>query len=209
MKWLFNKGNWLCVVSLHIIVEFADYHMLLLCFYHMLYAFWFSFYSRHFPPKTIVCSANGNNPEQKGFKVKLTADGQFRLNEAATDKQIWVADSAGTGVAYAAMLDAGNFVLANLKSINLWESFDQPTDTILPTQTLNQEAIFFDIRKQITEEGDSSLPCNMMGISCFTRQISHWMLLILLIGQLEHLMVALRSSSTNLALITLEPGMGQ
>ncbi|PQQ02064.1 G-type lectin S-receptor-like serine/threonine-protein kinase LECRK3 [Prunus yedoensis var. nudiflora] len=97
---------------------------------------------------------------QKGFKVKLTADGQFRLNEAATGKQIWVADSAGTGVAYAAILDTRNFVLANLKSINLWESFDQPTDTILPTQTLNQEAILFDIRKQITQEGDSSLPCN-------------------------------------------------
>ena len=34
------------------------------------------------------------------------------------------------------MLETGNFVLANGNSNNLRESFDQPTDTILPTQTL-------------------------------------------------------------------------
>ncbi|KAL6271132.1 hypothetical protein ACE6H2_028043 [Prunus campanulata] len=47
-----------------------------------------------------------------------------------------IVDFGGAGVAYAAMLDTGNFVLANRNSNNLWESIDQPTDTILPTQTL-------------------------------------------------------------------------
>ncbi|KAL6333346.1 hypothetical protein AAG906_028531 [Vitis piasezkii] len=43
-----------------------------------------------------------------------------------------------TGVAYAAMLDTGNFVLASHDSTYLWQSFNHPTDTILPTQILNQ-----------------------------------------------------------------------
>ncbi|XP_043703175.1 G-type lectin S-receptor-like serine/threonine-protein kinase LECRK2 [Telopea speciosissima] len=39
-------------------------------------------------------------------------------------------------VAYAAMLDNGNFVLESMKSDHIWESFRQPTDTMLPGQTL-------------------------------------------------------------------------
>ncbi|KAK3205071.1 hypothetical protein Dsin_019117 [Dipteronia sinensis] len=36
------------------------------------------------------------------------------------------------------MLDTRNLVLASHDSSNLWESFDHPTDAILPTQTMNQ-----------------------------------------------------------------------
>jgi hypothetical protein len=36
------------------------------------------------------------------------------------------------------MLDAGNFVLASPAGVNLWQSFVQPTDRMLPTQDLNQ-----------------------------------------------------------------------
>ncbi|KAF8036604.1 hypothetical protein BT93_C2358 [Corymbia citriodora subsp. variegata] len=36
------------------------------------------------------------------------------------------------------MLDTGNFVLVGQNSVNLWETFSQPTDTILPTQQLDQ-----------------------------------------------------------------------
>ncbi|KAK9941247.1 hypothetical protein M0R45_017862 [Rubus argutus] len=78
----------------------------------------------------------------QGSKVELTSDGQFVLNDARGN-QIWYADSFRTGVSHAAMLDTGNFVLANRNSTYLWESFDQPTDTILPTQTLNQNGILF------------------------------------------------------------------
>ncbi|GAB2276862.1 hypothetical protein Dimus_011574 [Dionaea muscipula] len=36
------------------------------------------------------------------------------------------------------MLDTGNLVLATNTAIIVWQSFDLPTDTILPTQSLNQ-----------------------------------------------------------------------
>uniref|UniRef100_A0A5B7AC59 Receptor-like serine/threonine-protein kinase n=1 Tax=Davidia involucrata TaxID=16924 RepID=A0A5B7AC59_DAVIN len=98
-----------------------------------LLAIWFN----KIPEKTIIWSANGNNLVQSGSTIQLTTDGRLVLNDTK-GQQVWNADSAGTGVSYAAMLDTGNFVLAGRDSALLWESFNEPTDTILPTQTLNQ-----------------------------------------------------------------------
>ncbi|XP_048425906.1 G-type lectin S-receptor-like serine/threonine-protein kinase LECRK3 [Pyrus x bretschneideri] len=103
-----------------------------------LLAIWFD----EIPNKTIVWSANRDNLVPKGSKVELTVDGEFTLNDA-TGKRIWYTQSAGSGVAYASMLDTGDFVLVNQSSSNVWESFSYPTDTILPSQTLNQNGILY------------------------------------------------------------------
>ncbi|KAF8041051.1 hypothetical protein BT93_B3080 [Corymbia citriodora subsp. variegata] len=87
--------------------------------------------------KTIIWSANGDNLAAEGSKVQLTADGRLVLTDPKGE-ELWAPSPTGTGVAYAAMLDTGNFILANQDHTNLWETFSQPTDTILPTQTLNQ-----------------------------------------------------------------------
>ncbi|KAA8549585.1 hypothetical protein F0562_001397 [Nyssa sinensis] len=100
-----------------------------------LLAIWFN----KIPEKTIIWSANRNNPVQQGSKIQLTADGRFVLSNPS-GQQIWAANLTGSGVAYAAMLDTGNFVLATTDSATLWQSFDEPTDTILPTQVLNQDS---------------------------------------------------------------------
>ncbi|OMO49707.1 hypothetical protein COLO4_38442 [Corchorus olitorius] len=98
-----------------------------------LLAIWFN----KIPEKTIVWSANRNELVQRGSKVELTKNGQLVLIDQ-TGKQISTPFSAITGVSYAAMLDTGNFVLASQDSNILWQSFDDPTDTLLPTQTMNQ-----------------------------------------------------------------------
>ncbi|EOY32493.1 Receptor-like protein kinase 1 [Theobroma cacao] len=96
-------------------------------------AIWFS----KIPEKTIIWSANGENLVQEGSKIELTTDGQFVLSDAK-GKEVWTATLPVTEVAYAAMLDTGNFVLASQDSTTLWESFNQRTDTILPAQQFNQ-----------------------------------------------------------------------
>ncbi|CAI9778588.1 unnamed protein product [Fraxinus pennsylvanica] len=98
-----------------------------------LLAIWFN----KIPERTIVWSANRDNLVQEGSKVELFADGRFELSDPR-GQRIPVAAPFRVGVAYGAMLDTGNFVLANTSSVFLWQSFDVPTDTLLPTQTLNQ-----------------------------------------------------------------------
>nr|POE58928.1 g-type lectin s-receptor-like serine/threonine-protein kinase lecrk2 [Quercus suber] len=97
-----------------------------------LLAIWFN----KLPEKTVVWSANGDNLVPGGSKVELTKDGKFVLNDP-TGNETWKADLAGPGVAYAAVLDTGNFVLASQNSSLLWQSFHYPTDTMLPSQTLS------------------------------------------------------------------------
>ncbi|KAJ6934689.1 hypothetical protein NC651_009632 [Populus alba x Populus x berolinensis] len=88
-----------------------------------LLAIWFN----KIPERTIVW----------GSRVQLTEDGELVLNDPS-GRQIWRSpQSGGSGAAYAAMLDTGNFVVASQAGANLWQSFDDPTDTLLPTQNLN------------------------------------------------------------------------
>ncbi|XP_027768750.1 G-type lectin S-receptor-like serine/threonine-protein kinase LECRK2 [Solanum pennellii] len=68
---------------------------------------------------TIVWSANKNNLALDGSKVHHSADGRLVLT-----------DPNGQEI--------GNFMLATTSSDTLWQSFNEPTDTILPGQVLNQ-----------------------------------------------------------------------
>ncbi|KAI9215560.1 hypothetical protein POPTR_T085150v4 [Populus trichocarpa] len=98
-----------------------------------LLAIWFN----KIPERTMVWSANRNDLVQGGSRVQLTADGELILNDQS-GRQIWIRpQSGGSGTAYATMLDSGNFVVASQAGANLWQSFDEPTDTLLPTQNLN------------------------------------------------------------------------
>ncbi|KAK7856027.1 g-type lectin s-receptor-like serine/threonine-protein kinase lecrk2 [Quercus suber] len=56
-------------------------------------------------------------------------------------QQVWANNVTTSGVNYASMLNTGNFVLARQDYVNLWESFNAPIDTILPTQVPNQGGI--------------------------------------------------------------------
>ncbi|XP_021686637.2 G-type lectin S-receptor-like serine/threonine-protein kinase LECRK3 [Hevea brasiliensis] len=87
------------------------------------------------PERTLVWYANGDDPAPKGSKLQLSNNGNFTLT-GPQGQEIWNPKSSTDGVAYAAMLDDGNFVLAGRDSNYLWESFKNPTDTILPTQVL-------------------------------------------------------------------------
>uniref|UniRef100_A0A7N2QX34 non-specific serine/threonine protein kinase n=1 Tax=Quercus lobata TaxID=97700 RepID=A0A7N2QX34_QUELO len=72
-----------------------------------LLAIWFN----KLPEKTIVWSANGDNLVSGGSKVELTKDGKFVLNDPA-GLEIWKVNLVSSGVAYAAMLDTGNFTMS-------------------------------------------------------------------------------------------------
>ncbi|KAL7204274.1 hypothetical protein ACSBR2_017360 [Camellia fascicularis] len=101
-----------------------------------LLAIWFD----KIPNKTIVWSANDGVPTREGSIVKLTKDGGLQLFDPE-DNAIWEATTNVTGSKSncAAMLDTGNFVVLNEDSFPIWESFQDPRDTILPGQILANE----------------------------------------------------------------------
>ncbi|XP_042478231.1 G-type lectin S-receptor-like serine/threonine-protein kinase LECRK2 [Macadamia integrifolia] len=89
------------------------------------------------PNQTIVWYVDGfGNPAPKNSKIELTTGGQLQLTNP-TGQELWKAEIINSSkVAYAAMLDNGNFVLQNKEYHHIWESFSNPTDTILPGQIL-------------------------------------------------------------------------
>ncbi|XP_075086234.1 G-type lectin S-receptor-like serine/threonine-protein kinase LECRK3 [Nicotiana tabacum] len=85
------------------------------------------------PEHTLIWSANRDDPVHAGSKVILTLSGHLVLTDS--NRREFVLYN-GTGTSFAAMQDDGNFVLRNSSSGVLWESFDFPTNTILPGQVL-------------------------------------------------------------------------
>ncbi|KAG1355225.1 putative G-type lectin S-receptor-like serine/threonine-protein kinase LECRK4 [Cocos nucifera] len=83
--------------------------------------------------KAVVWSANRNRPVPRGSMVDLTGSGRLVLYDEH-GRVVWSVNA--TGVSSAAMLNTGNFVLINKSSSYIWESFNNPTDTILPKQVL-------------------------------------------------------------------------
>ena len=96
-----------------------------------LLAVWFN----RIKDKTIVWSANGNEPVPPGSELKKNINGEFVLNNQE-GKELWRAPSNGSKSSCAAILDNGNLVILDENNNSVWESFKKPTDTILPGQIL-------------------------------------------------------------------------
>ncbi|KAE8725542.1 Brassinosteroid insensitive 1-associated receptor kinase 1 precursor [Hibiscus syriacus] len=91
------------------------------------------------PERTIVWYANRDNPEtDRGSAVEFIESGYLVLRDPK-GRELWRSRSVtdGSHVSHAAMLDTGNFVIVSRNSTNIWESFKDPTDTILPNQELD------------------------------------------------------------------------
>ncbi|KAG5232815.1 G-type lectin S-receptor serine/threonine-protein kinase [Salix suchowensis] len=85
------------------------------------------------PERTLVWSANRDFPAAAGSKVRLTSGGQLTLTHLnGSVESIHNGGAAALGF----MGNDGNFVLRDGSSSVVWQSFDSPTDTILPGQVL-------------------------------------------------------------------------
>ena len=90
------------------------------------------------PDKTVVWYARLDNPVPRGSKVELITDRGLVLIGPQND-ELWLTNSTGTLFGF--MNNTGNFVLEDSNFIKLWESFKNPSDTMLPAQIMERGGV--------------------------------------------------------------------
>ncbi|XP_060673014.1 putative receptor protein kinase ZmPK1 [Ziziphus jujuba] len=100
------------------------------------FAIWFNhplYNYQNVTSRTVVWMTNRDEPVyEKVSKLSLQKDGNLVLTDAGR-LVIWATDTASLSPAFLYLHDNGNLMLNNSKGV-LWQSFDSPTDTLLPLQ---------------------------------------------------------------------------
>lgn len=86
-------------------------------------------------PGRIVWSANRARPVRENATLKFTSDGNLELCDA-DDSPVWSTSSSGRSVAGMMITEIGNLLLFDQRNATVWQSFDHPTDTLVPGQSL-------------------------------------------------------------------------
>ncbi|KAF8025536.1 hypothetical protein BT93_F2388 [Corymbia citriodora subsp. variegata] len=98
---------------------------------------------KNFTPSKIVWVANRDLPLMyRDWSAKLTigSDGNLKLMDGRGNI-VWSTNASGqSNYTSAALLDSGNFVLQDANYSEMWGSFDDPTDTLLPSMKMGVNA---------------------------------------------------------------------
>ncbi|KAL4557958.1 hypothetical protein LXL04_036154 [Taraxacum kok-saghyz] len=121
-------------------------------------AYWFAIWYTNSIDRTVVWTANTKKPVNgKGSKLTLLANGAMVLTDV-DGTFVWGTNTTSTDVNRAMLLNTGNLVLVNKKGQIRWQSFDYPTDTLLPSQRLTKNTnLISALRKRSFEAGYFSL----------------------------------------------------
>ncbi|CAL5064059.1 unnamed protein product [Urochloa decumbens] len=92
----------------------------------------------HAPSATLVWSANRGAPTTSSGHVNLTSQGLTVSDPNGT--VLWSTPPAGSPVTALRLEDSGNLQLLGDRNATLWQSFDFPTDALLPGQQLRAGA---------------------------------------------------------------------
>ncbi|KAJ6340533.1 hypothetical protein OIU77_008322 [Salix suchowensis] len=84
--------------------------------------------------RTIVWSANRNSLVNKNAFLELDTTGNLVLIDG--ERTVWMSNTSGAGITSASMEETGNFILHTNNNHSVWQSFEHPSDTLLPNQPL-------------------------------------------------------------------------
>ena len=108
------------------------------------FAIWFS------NSRTVVWMANHDHPVNgKHSKLPLLNNGNLILTDATkSNVTVWTTNTALPHLVQLFLYNTGNLVLLNKEYVNLWESFNFPTNTLLPQQLLTRKTKLVSSRSQ-------------------------------------------------------------
>uniref|UniRef100_F6H549 Receptor-like serine/threonine-protein kinase n=1 Tax=Vitis vinifera TaxID=29760 RepID=F6H549_VITVI len=84
----------------------------------------------------VVWSANRNSLVSKNATLQLTEQGDLVLKEADGTTAVWSTNTCGKSVVGLNLTETGNLMLFDSNNETVWQSFDHPTDSLLPEQRL-------------------------------------------------------------------------
>ncbi|PRQ43112.1 putative protein kinase RLK-Pelle-SD-2b family [Rosa chinensis] len=110
------------------------------------YSIWFT----NSADKTVVWMANRDKPvSERRSKLTLHGNGNLVLTDAL-GSVVWSTNTISKEVMELQLLETGNLVLRNQDDRIIWQSFDSPTDTLLPSQPLTKNTTLVSMRSQGT-----------------------------------------------------------
>ncbi|XBI59305.1 hypothetical protein VPH35_040401 [Triticum aestivum] len=87
---------------------------------------------------TVAWAANRDAPVNgRGSRAELRHDGSLVLRDF-DGRVAWSTNTSDAGADRAELLDSGNLVVSDASGRALWQSFDWPTDTLLPGQPITR-----------------------------------------------------------------------
>ncbi|XP_040997884.1 putative receptor protein kinase ZmPK1 [Juglans microcarpa x Juglans regia] len=112
------------------------------------FAIWFASRNSRSQDHTVVWMANRDQPVNgRKSKLSLLRNGNLILTDAGKFT-VWGTNTASISSLELHLYDTGNLVLRTLGGESLWESFDFPTDTLLPQQLLTRNTKLVSSRSQ-------------------------------------------------------------
>ncbi|CAM0943224.1 unnamed protein product [Alopecurus aequalis] len=90
-------------------------------------------YARGGDLREVVWSANRDRPVRENATLEFTLGGNLVLRDA-DDSHVWSSSNSGGRVMM--VTKAGNLVLFDQRNAAVWQSFDHPTDTLVPGQSI-------------------------------------------------------------------------
>ncbi|KAF3326594.1 putative receptor protein kinase ZmPK1 [Carex littledalei] len=101
-------------------------------------AFFFSIWFTNSINKTIVWTANRDSPVNgHGSEILFRHDGNLVLMDV-NGSTVWSTSLTSSGESTISLLNTGNLVI-NSQTGTIWQTFDSPTDTLLPNQPLTKK----------------------------------------------------------------------
>ncbi|CAN1175427.1 G-type lectin S-receptor-like serine/threonine-protein kinase At5g35370 [Linum perenne] len=91
----------------------------------------------HSASGTVVWSANRDSPISSSGTVSLTRDG-ITISDDVSKSSRWSTPLTISKVGMLHLTESGNLRLLDGVNVSLWETFDNPTDTIVPGQVLRR-----------------------------------------------------------------------
>ena len=82
-----------------------------------------------------VWTANRNTPVKINATLQLSQDGDLILRDA-DGTYVWSTNTTGMSVSGLNLTEEGNLVLFSENNAVVWQSFDHPTDSLLPGQRM-------------------------------------------------------------------------